>query len=262
MGIPRGIGFSAYLSELYLRDFDNKIKSIENVTYYSRYVDDIIIILTPSHRNELKEKSLNKNDLKKILYGTSKLEINTSKTQIINLTKKNEERKINQSYLITYLGYKFKISFTKKGDKFSKDKIQISMSDEKHKRFKDKIDAAFSDYSTLIAKYSIEKNPTERMLLKRIKFLTNNHQLFRRKSNVFIGIYFSNEFLTKPFSDLVELDKYLKTKILALPTSTNNKLIDKLKKLSFVEGFEKKTIVRFNTDSFKNDKMLSIWKNL
>lgn len=262
MGIPRGIGFSAYLSELYLRDFDNKIKSIENVTYYSRYVDDIIIILTPSHRNELKEKSLNKNDLKKILYGTSKLEINTSKTQIINLTKKNEERKINQSYLITYLGYKFKISFTKKGDKFSKDKIQISMSDEKHKRFKDKIDAAFSDYSTLIVKYSIEKNATERMLLKRIKFLTNNHQLFRRKSNVFIGIYFSNEFLTKPFLDLVELDKYLKTKILALPTSTNNKLIDKLKKLSFVEGFEKKTIVRFNTDSFKNDKMLSIWKNL
>ena len=35
------------------------------------------------------------------------------------------------------------------------------------------------------------KSVTERMLLKRIKFLTNNHQLFRRKSNVFIGIYFS-----------------------------------------------------------------------
>ena len=271
MGIPRGIGFSAYLSELYLRDFDNKIKSIENVTYYSRYVDDIIIILTPSHRNELKEKSLNKNDLKKILCYTSKLDVNTSKTHIINLTKKNEERKINQSYLITYLGYKFKISYSKKKilqknctykEVMSKDKLQIFMSDEKHKRFKDKIDAAFSDYSTLIVKYSIEKNATERMLLKRIKFLTNNHQLFRRKSNVFIGIYFSNEFLTKPFSDLVELDKYLKTKILALPTSTNNKLIDKLKKLSFVEGFEKKTIVRFNTDSFKNDKMLSIWKNL
>lgn len=262
MGIPRGIGFSAYLSELYLRDFDNKIKAIENVTYYSRYVDDIIIILTPSHRNELKEKSFNKNDLKKILFGTSKLEINTNKTQIINLTKNNEERKINQSYLITYLGYIFKISFTKKGDKFSKDKLQIYMSDEKLQRFKNKIDAAFSDYDTLIVKYATEKNATERMLLKRIKFLTNNHQLFRRKSNVFIGIYFSNEFLTEFFSDLIDLDEYLKAKIIALPGSTNNKLIDKLNKYSFIDGFKKKTIVRFNTDSFKNDKMLSIWKNL
>jgi len=36
VGIPRGIGFSAYLSELYLRDFDNKIKSLTNVTYYTR----------------------------------------------------------------------------------------------------------------------------------------------------------------------------------------------------------------------------------
>lgn len=261
-GIPRGIGFSAYLSELYLRDFDNKIKAIENVTYYSRYVDDIIIILTPSHRNELKEKSFNKNDLKKILFGTSKLEINTSKTQIVNLTKKNDERIINQSYLITYLGYKFKISFTKKCDKFSKNKLQIYMSDEKLQRFKNKIDAAFSDYDTFIVKYATEKNAIERMLLKRIKFLTNNHQLFRRKSNVFIGIYFSNEFLTETFSDLIDLDEYLKAKIIALPVSTNNKLINKLNKHSFIDGFKKKTIVRFNTDSFKNEKMLSIWKNL
>lgn len=271
MGIPRGIGFSAYLSELYLRDFDNKIKSIENVTYYSRYVDDIIMIITPDHRNKYQNVDILKDEIKNILFEKSKLNINTSKTIVLDLTIENKNRTNSETYDLTYLGYKFGISYSKKKvlqknctykEVITKDKLQIYMSDDKLQRFKNKIDAAFSDYDTLIVKYATEKNATERMLLKRIKFLTNNHQLFRRKSNVFIGIYFSNEFLTKPFSDLVELDKYLKTKILALPTTTNNKLINKLKILSFIEGFEKKSIVRFITDSFKNDKMLSIWKNL
>jgi len=99
-------------------------------------------------------------------------------------------------------------------------------------------------------------------LFKRIKFLTNNYQLFRRKSNVFIGIYFSNEFLSKPYSDLLELDTHLKDKISILPASTNSKLLEKLNRLSFKKGFETKSIVRFNTDSFKNGKMVQIWKNL
>jgi hypothetical protein len=266
VGIPRGIGFSAYLSELYLRGFDNKIKSLSNVTYYSRYVDDIIIIITPKHRSEIKSKLLYESELKNILSSSTKLNINTSKTQIIELTKENRERKISQNYTLTYLGYKFKISYTKKGEKneaiISKDKLHVFMSDDKLQRFKDKIDASFAEYNTLVIKYATEKNATERMLLKRIKFLTNNHQLFRRKSNVFIGIYFSNEFLSEPFLDLIELDKYLKMKISALPVSTSIKLFDTLNKFSFENGFIKKSIVRFNTDSFKNGKMLQIWKNL
>ncbi len=266
VGIPRGIGFSAYLSELYLRGFDNKIKSLSNVTYYSRYVDDIIIIITPKHRNEIKSKSSYENELKNILLSSTKLNINTSKTNIIELTKENQERKIAQNYILTYLGYKFKISYTKKGKKnestISKDKLQVFMSDDKLQRFKDKIDASFAEYNALVIKYATEKNATEKMLLKRIKFLTNNHQLFRRKSNVFIGIYFSNEFLSEPFPDLIELDKYLKMKISTLPVSTNIKLVNTLNNFSFENGFKNKSIVRFNTDSFKNGKMLQIWKNL
>ncbi len=271
VGIPRGIGFSAYLSELYLRGFDNKIKSLSNVTYYSRYVDDIIIIITPKHRNEIKSKLLYESEIKNILSGSSKLNINISKTQIIDLTKENEERKISQNYILTYLGYKFKISYSKKTEQqkngdirefISKDKLKVFMSDDKLQRFKDKIDATFAEYNAFVIKYATEKNATERMFLKRIKFLTNNHQLFRRKSNVFIGIYFSNEFLSKPFPDLIELDKYLKMKISTLPVSTSIKLVDKLNDFSFENGFKKKSIVRFNTDSFKNGKMIQIWKNL
>jgi hypothetical protein len=136
------------------------------------------------------------------------------------------------------------------------------MSEDKLKRFKNKIDTSFKDYDTLIVKYSTQKNSTERMLLKRIIFLTNNHKLKSRKSNVFIGVYFSNEFLTMPYSDLINLDTYLKEKIYNLPSSTNSNLINKLKELSFENGFKEKKIVRFNTESFKNGKMIQIWKNL
>ena len=136
------------------------------------------------------------------------------------------------------------------------------MSDDKLKRYKNKIDTSFNDYNSAIIKYSLTKNPTERMLLKRIKFLTNNHQLFRRKSNVFIGVFFSNEYLTNPLSDLTELDIYLKDKISVLPATTNGKLINKLNKLSFENGFKTKSIVRFNTESYTNGKMIKIWKNL
>lgn len=54
-GIPRGIGISAYLSELYLRDFDKKVSSLYSVTSYFRYVDDIFIIFTPQSRKEIHE---------------------------------------------------------------------------------------------------------------------------------------------------------------------------------------------------------------
>lgn len=50
-GIPRGFGVSAYLSELYMREIDNEIKSLPDVMYYSRYVDDIIIIFSPKTKS-------------------------------------------------------------------------------------------------------------------------------------------------------------------------------------------------------------------
>lgn len=267
-GIPRGIGFSAYLSELYLRHFDNKIRSLKYATFYTRYVDDIIIIITPKNRELVKSKQSYVNNIKKILFNSTRLKLNVNKTEFLNLTRKNAERKKTQHYIFTYLGYKFKLSYSKKGkndkDKTSitKDKLQIFMSDDKLQRYKNKIDTSFNDYQTNLIKYVNSKNSTERMLFKRLRFLTKNHRLFRRKSNVFIGVYFSNEFLTEPYSDLIELDEYLKKRITDLPTTTNVKLRAKLNLLSFVEGFRTKSIIRFDINSFKNGKMNKIWKGL
>lgn len=271
VGIPRGIGFSAYLSELYLRSFDNKIKSLPNVTYYSRYVDDIIIIITPKHRNEFSTVLNFEDEIKKILLDTTNLIMNTSKTNVFDLTKENEKRTESESYHLTYLGYKFEIAYSKKLEEqksgitrefISKGKLKVFMSEDKLQRFKNKIDNSFSDYQTFVIKYSAAKNATERMLYKRIKFLTNNHHLSSRKKNVFIGVYFSNQFLTNPFSDLVELDTYLKNKLATLPPTFNSKILAKMNSLSFEKGFKSKSIEYFNNETFANRKMLQIWKNL
>lgn len=47
-GLPRGVGLSAILSELYMRDFDDRISSLEDVAYFARYVDDIIVFFAPT----------------------------------------------------------------------------------------------------------------------------------------------------------------------------------------------------------------------
>jgi len=59
-GIPRGVGVSAYLSELYMRTIDEKIKDLPNLTFYARYVDDIIVIFSPPSSESVKDSYLQK----------------------------------------------------------------------------------------------------------------------------------------------------------------------------------------------------------
>ena len=42
VGLPRDIGVSTYLAELYMRDVDSAIQYYQGVSYYARYVDDIV----------------------------------------------------------------------------------------------------------------------------------------------------------------------------------------------------------------------------
>lgn len=44
IGLPRGIGVSACLSEIYMQKLDKKVKNMPNLIYYARYVDDIIMV--------------------------------------------------------------------------------------------------------------------------------------------------------------------------------------------------------------------------
>lgn len=272
IGVPRGIGISAFLSELYLKDMDNIIKSIPNVIYYSRYVDDIIIIFSPPHRNEKKTTEQYRKQIEKVV-NKFHLEMNSSKTKVFDLRKVNSDRKTSIKYEITFLGYKFIKEFKKEKNQQAQDVIIsknliVNMSDAKFNRFKNKINYAFNEFDTNIVKYTGQERSTNKLLIQRIKVLTNNFRLYRRKKNVLIGIYFSNEFLTEDLSDLKDLDLFLKSEINRVSVKLSQKTRLALDKLSFIEGFKNKKTLNFNFNdqlprgSVNIEKILNIWHNL
>ena len=52
-GLPRGLGVSAAMSELYMKYFDLNIRRVEGVYYYARFVDDIIVFCSSERSKDL-----------------------------------------------------------------------------------------------------------------------------------------------------------------------------------------------------------------
>lgn len=232
-GIPRGIGISANLAELYMRDIDKNIMSLKGVSYYARYVDDIIIIFTPTSIGQSRNYL---NEIKKIV-ANFKLKLNDTKTCKFDL--QNAE----QSHRLEYLGYKI---FFGKGD------VKTKLTDKKIRKYKNRIDLAFDNYSNL---RKVDEKEAMRLLVKRLRFLTGNTRLKNNKENILVGVYYSNCQLTEK-DDLISLDDYLRTKInnmIKLP-----KLQERFKKYKFKDGFETKRFSPFKTHELQ--KIMKIWK--
>lgn len=218
-GLPRGIGISAYLSEIYMSSIDEEIKRQDDLFYYARYVDDIILMYS-TQRKDLASEYVN--SLKKIL-GKKSLELNIGKTQEIDLLD-------NQKGEFDYLGYTFSVSMGSTG---------VHLSQSKCKKYRLRIEKAFKDY---FLKSSYIQKKAEEELVQRCLFLTGNMRLFNRKSNAFIGIYFSNKYITDT-SQLAGLDHFYIYKIKSLSSPS---LKRKLSKLSFERGFKEKQFRSFN----------------
>ncbi|EAK2271710.1 TPA: RNA-directed DNA polymerase [Campylobacter coli] len=239
IGIPRGIGISAYLSELYMRDFDKKVDSLEEVVYYARYVDDVIIISTSNIENKI-ENLLEKETQLSFHDSTSQ------KRKIIDTSK-------NGQLHFDFLGFVFKKE---------KEKLSIGLSKNKIKKYKNKITKTIECYNKQ-SKYN-EKN-ARKMLEKRLKYLTGNTALKGVKKYIYTGVFYSNKYIDDT-SCFQGLDAFLKCKINKInPYEKLNIDLEKLKskiiqKYSFVKNFENKKIFHFkNNDDLKNISLA--WKN-
>lgn len=246
-GIPRGIGISAYLSELYMRDIDNAIKSLKNVTYYARYVDDIILIITPNTKHE----SVRHLTKLKWLIRKWGLKTHPTKTKEYDLSSQP-----NRTEYLDFLGYNIQFS--------NQDKpVKIKFTNSKLDRIKRKIDLAIDAYNTN-SKYN--EAEARKLFIKRLQFLTGNTRLLNVKKNILVGIYFSNTFLTEK-ATLTCLDQYLYAKIdnNLLPYSALchidvDRLRVRLKKFSFYKGLEYKIFTQFTSKELT--QIMSIWKTL
>lgn len=233
-GIPRGIGISAYLAELFMRDIDNEIKYLPELTYYARYVDDIIIVFTP------RPSAPNMNyldSLKELIEVKYKITLNPEKTKSFDLrnTKSNCE--------LEYLGYKFI---------FGDNPLKTKLTDKKITKYKDRLKIAFTDYQNLS---KVDEKNARRLLVKRIRFLCGNTKLVNNKKNILVGIYYSNSQLTE-YEDLERLDDSLRTHIATKITSPNLK--ERLSKYSFRNGHIEKRFSSYKTVEFTD--IMKVWK--
>lgn len=244
-GIPRGIGISAYLSELYMKDIDNSIRNLPDVTYYARYVDDIIIVFTPRTSSPSCDYF---ETIQKIIeegYGLRLHPVGSGKTSLY------DKITTQRGGSITYLGYKFVLN---------NDSISVKLSNNKVRKYKSRIDLAINKYNS-DSKYNEKK--ARKSLVNRLKFMTGNTRLLNVKKNVLVGIYFSNNSVTG-LSDFTGLDRYLSHKINNYIVPYPNldidvpKLKTRLEKYSFEKGFSEKIFNTFSKTEL--EEITKLWK--
>lgn len=204
-GVPRGIGISSLLSEIYMRDLDNKIKKRPEVIFYVRYVDDIFMLLA-----ELPQE-------KKIDEYYDGL-INEFKEKGLELKPKGNEKcsffnfeSAKETFEVTYLGYKLKLTVTTKKNRNSTD-LSYSMSDNKRDRIKHRIDNAFKHFNAT-NKYDIHQ--ARKDLVDSLKLITGNVRLHKSKSGIKTGLYYNSDLLDNT-KDLEDLNTYLYSKTVSL----------------------------------------------
>lgn len=248
-GVPRGIGISPYLTELYMRGIDSKIKTLSNVMYYARYVDDIIVIFSPEIDNTPRDYLT---EIKNILLEEDLvMNQDNGKTKIIDL----KDKTVIQKYSIEYLGYKF-ISGYKAPTNNSPSPhfpLILTISTRKKKKYAERLLKAFTLYQS---KSKRNEKEARKLFVKRIRFLTGNTRLVNNKRNVVTGIYYTNS-LVNVKTEFQILDRYFLSLIkkFALPPSLAIRI---QRKYSFVVGFNPTLICKFN--SIELNLIMKNWK--
>lgn len=230
-GIPRGLGVSAFLSELYMRSIDERIRQLPRVTFYARYVDDIIIIFSPTSSDDTATY------VKQVanILAQKNLTLNVAKTCAGSTGPANILR-------FEYLGYQFQVAGGR---------CEVTIGHRKLIRYRARIDRAFSAYDRQAVH---DQRGAARLLAARIKFMTSNTRLINNKRHAYTGIYFNNSHLTN-WGQLKGLDAYLAHKTSLLQSAA---LQDRIDGYSFVSGFTERRFARYNTRTLA--RIVQAWR--
>ena len=232
IGVPRGVGVSAYLAELYLRPLDEAVKEIEGVTLYCRYVDDIIAIFSPPPKSTAASYE---SEIVRAIKDVG-LAHNSAKTKSFVLGGGVRVK-------FEYLGYRFLV----------KDKVcELAPSSAKIRKYKKRIDAAFKDYHRT---RPICPRSAHRHLVARVKYLTGNFRLINSKSTAVLGVYYTNS-LASNTSHFSTLDKRLKR---LLGETKRPSLKKRLKENTFKRGFEERRFHNFSPRELRS--IVEAWKH-
>lgn len=248
-GIPRGLSVSATLSELILSDFDKKISSHVEVFYFSRYVDDIILI-TSGEENRRKFTKLIKSSLPTGLTLNSKKQIIAERSRVFS-EKDAAPQAINTKELaidFEFLGYKFKVKEQTSNDGKKPRIVDLDIANTKVNKIKTRIIRSLLSYVN-------DKN--FELLENRISFLCSNFSVIDadRDRKRLAGIYHNYHRISHEKSEaLSELDLFLKKVITSRHgrachlffRNTNDAQRRRLLQWSFRRGYEKKIYLHFS----------------
>lgn len=224
-GLPRGVGISSTLAEIYLQDLDEQIQRAVNPLFSARFVDDLIIVVNPRYEDQISGSV-------RAIVKAAGLRLNPSKTQKVHYRRPKA---------ITFLGYRYGWD---KGD------LMVRLSTQRYDRIERKLEAAFDAHrlSGSAAK--------DDLLIKRVRMLTSNYRLTNNKRNALAGVFFSNPLLDEPLPQLTTLDA---TKRRLLTASTVNRttagIIDRA---SFVDGFRLKRFAGFSPEEYR--RVTAVWR--
>jgi hypothetical protein len=244
-GVPRGLSVSALLSNFMMRDSDYTLTNASGVYFYSRYVDDIIIITSGQENEDQFIKIVQKNLPDGLILNTKKTNISPT----INQVKPSDSQPTVLKF--EYLGY----SYVTREPKQQKGKqpgthersLIIDIADSKIKKIKTRIAKSFLDFSNT-ADWDL--------LIDRIRFLTQNFAVYNVKAGgkKLAGIFHSYPQVTIGAKGLIELDSFLRHATLSKTGrifSRSSKLMNGQQKrillsYSFVGGHKNKTFAHFS----------------
>ncbi|HGM7926795.1 TPA: antiviral reverse transcriptase Drt3a [Pseudomonas aeruginosa] len=251
LGIPRGLALSATLSELMMQSFDDEIKGHPEVFFYSRYVDDIIILTS---------KSEDEKDLLSVINRSlpSGLALNTQKTTycetINNVRPYKPGQPATKVLNLEFLGYKLVVSEPEKTTEKSQFRdVHLDIADSKVKKLKTKATRAAIDYC---------KNRDFELLICRLKFLASNFSVLDadRERKRLAGIFY-NYHRVDPYKSesLINLDQYIKRMALSghgkvfddFYSKTTDAQRRQILKISFAQGFLEKTFLNYSHQKLK-----------
>lgn len=195
-GIPRGLSFSPALAEIYLRDFDRKVKSINGLYFYKRYVDDIVLLVNP--------QKISIDDCWDAIQEVA---------ESLSLTLHEDDEKIVKIHLPTNDGEPFSFNYLGYQFKYYDGHTELLLTEEKVKRYCNTIDCVLRAYAKVAnhrTKNEHGKKHTDGLMqfMHRIDALTGNGNLDSRRNFVKTGLFYSNRLLTD-LSQLEMLDRYM-----------------------------------------------------
>lgn len=260
-GVPRGLSLSATLSDLMMKDFDTEMEFSNEVFYYSRYVDDIVLMTSGRE-----DPSVFIRSLKRAL--PSGLRLNSTKTQVVQAIARVKPIKASEEsvnlFKFDYLGYAFIVNEPVKSQK-QKDgdlhrSVTVDVASKKIQRIKTRIVRSFLDFSN---------TGNWPLLRDRIKFLSQNFSVYNPKAGgkKLAGIFHSYPLVSEEAQGLQRLNAFLRNAILSnngrvfskSALKLNGKYKRELLAQCFVRGHKERTFVHFS--AMRISEIQRCWTN-